>query len=254
MAAITTGLALAIAGTAAAAGGVASSVIGSKAATKAGEQQAAGQQSAIDEQRRQFEIAQGNSKPFIEAGQQSIGQIMEALKSGKFGLGSTGEFKAPTLEEVQQTPGWQFALQQGNKGILQASAATGGAISGGTSKALQTFGTNLGSSTYNDAFQRAMATYGTKLAAQGQEFSQLLAPAQIGSGSTAQLNQTGSTTSTNISQLMAGIGSSKAAGTLGSANSVTGGINSATSGITEAMLLAKLLGKTSTGDGIASNG
>ena len=217
---ISVGTALAIGGISAA-GAIGSSVIGSKAASSAAKQQAAGQQAGIDETRREFDIAQGNSKPFVDAGQQSIGQLMEALKSGKFGVGSTGniptDFKAPTLEEAQQTPGYQFAAQQGSKGILQASAASGGAISGGTSKALQGYETNLANTTYGDAFARKMqeyqanlAGYGTRLAGNQQEFSQLFAPAQLGSGATSSINQTGSTSASNIAQLMAGIGSSKA--------------------------------------------
>ncbi len=254
------------AGIASAVGSTASSVIGSKAAGKAADQQATQDQAAIAEQKREFDRAQENSQPFIQAGQQSIGQLMEAIKAGKFGAGSTGaapqftggDFKAPTLEEVQQTPGYQFSAQQGSKGILQGAAAAGGAISGGTLKSLDAFNTNLANSTYGDAFNRALSTYnaglskyqtqlagyGAGLAGQQQEFGQLLAPAQIGSGSNANLNATGQSSANSIAQLMQGIGNSKAAGTIGSANSLAGGISGATSGISDALLLSKLFGKT----------
>ena len=250
---IATGTALALGALASAGGGIASSVIGSKASNKAATQQAAGQQAGIDETRRQFDVSQANSQPFVEAGQQSIGSLMDALKSGKFGVGSAGaapaDFKAPTLEEVQQTPGYQFAAQQGSKGILQASAAGGGGISGGTSKALQGYQTNLANTTYGDAFSRAMqayqsqlAGYGTRLAANQQEFGQMFAPAQLGAGATANLNQIGGNASSTIAQLMAGIGSSRAAGTMGGAASIANGIGGATNSISQSLLLAKLLG------------
>ena len=250
---IATGTALALGALASAGGGIASSVIGSKASNKAATQQAAGQQAGIDETRRQFDVSQANSQPFVEAGQQSIGSLMDALKSGKFGVGSAGaapaDFKAPTLEEVQQTPGYQFAAQQGSKGILQASAAGGGGISGGTSKALQGYQTNLANTTYGDAFSRAMqayqsqlAGYGTRLAANQQEFGQMFAPAQLGAGATANINQIGANASSTIAQLMAGIGSSRAAGTMGGAASIANGIGGATNSISQSLLLAKLLG------------
>ena len=250
---IATGTALALGALAGAGGGIASSVIGSKASNKAATQQAAGQQAGIDETRRQFDVSQANSQPFVEAGQQSIGSLMDALKSGKFGLGSAGaapaDFKAPTLEEVQQTPGYQFAAQQGSKGILQASAAGGGGISGGTSKALQGYQTQLANTTYGDAFSRAMqayqsqlAGYGTRLAANQQEFGQMFAPAQLGAGATANLNQIGGNASSTIAQLMAGIGSSRAAGTMGGAASIANGVGGATNSISQSLLLAKLLG------------
>ena len=250
---IATGTALALGALASAGGGIASSVIGSKASNKAATQQAAGQQAGIDETRRQFDVSQANSQPFVEAGQQSIGSLMDALKSGKFGVGSAGaapaDFKAPTLEEVQQTPGYQFAAQQGSKGILQASAAGGGGISGGTSKALQGYQTQLANTTYGDAFSRAMqayqsqlAGYGTRLAANQQEFGQMFAPAQLGAGATANINQIGANASSTIAQLMAGIGSSRAAGTMGGAASIANGIGGATNSISQSLLLAKLLG------------
>jgi|TARA_R110000868_G_scaffold341748_3_gene602571 hypothetical protein len=252
---VATGTALALAGLSAA-GAIGSSAIGSRAAGKAAEQQAQGQQGAIDETRRQFDISQANSQPFVQAGQQSIGTLMDALRSGRFGVGSAGaapaDFKAPTLEEVQQTPGYQFAAQQGSKGILQASAAGGGGISGGTSKALQGYQTQLANTTYGDAFSRAMqayqsqlAGYGTRLAANQQEFGQMLAPAQLGAGATAQINQIGGNASSNIAQLMAGIGSSRAAGTIGGATSIANGISGATNSISQAMLMAKLFGSPS---------
>ena len=258
--AISVGTALAIGAAATAGTAITTGVMGAKAAGKAANQQAAGQQAGLDETRRQFDVSQANSQPFVEAGQQSIGSLMDALKSGKFGLGSAGaapaDFKAPTLEEVQQTPGYQFAAQQGSKGILQASAAGGGGISGGTSKALQGYQTNLANTTYGDAFSRAMqayqsqlAGYGTRLAANQQEFGQMFAPAQLGAGATANINQIGGNASSNIAQLMAGIGSANAAGTIGGSRQITSGMNSAANSISQGMYLSKLAGKTSGGGG-----
>lgn len=251
---VATATALALAGLAAA-GSIGSAVIGSNAASTASQQQATSDQAAIAEQQRQFNIEQQNSAPFVSAGQQSIGDVMAGINSGKFGPGSTGavpaNFTAPTLAEAQASPGYEFAAQQGSKGILEASAASGGAISGGTSKALQGYETNLANSTYGDVFSRAMqgyqanlAGYGAKLAGQQQEFGQLFAPAQLGSGSTAAINQTGSTSATNIAQLMQSLGTSQAAGTVGSANAISSGIGGATNGISQALLLSKLFGKT----------
>ena len=257
---VATGTALLIAGLAGAGASAASGAMGAKAAGKAANQQAAGQQAGLDETRRQFDVSQSNSQPFVEAGQQSIGSLMDALKSGKFGLGSAGaapaDFKAPTLEEVQQTPGYQFAAQQGSKGILQASAAGGGGISGGTSKALQGYQTQLANTTYGDAFSRAMqayqsqlAGYGTRLAANQQEFGQMFAPAQLGAGATANINQIGGNASSTIAQLMAGIGSTNAAGTIGGSRQITSGMNSAANSISQAMLMNVLFGKSGIGGG-----
>lgn len=228
----------------AAAGGVASSVIGSNAATSAANTQANAQEQGIAEQQREFNTEQQNAAPFVQAGQTSIGQLMTDLGNGTFGPGSIPQFTAPTLAQAEQTPGYQFTQQQGQKGIEEAAAAAGGAVSGGTLKAAANFNQGLASTYYQQAFNNALSQYGAQLSRQSQAFGQLLAPIQIGSGSTANLNSTQAGTSSSIAQLMGQIGASQAAGTVGSANAITGGLGTATNGITQALLLGKLLGGT----------
>ena len=70
----------------------------------------------------------------------------------------------------------------------------------------------------------------------------MFAPAQLGAGATANINQIGGNASSTIAQLMAGIGSSRAAGTMGGAASIANGIGGATNSISQSLLLAKLLG------------
>lgn len=239
-------------------GSIFSGLLGSSASKKAAEQQQQATQAGINEQQREFDIANERSRPFVQAGQQSIGTLMDLLRSGQFGFGSTGtadipQFHAPTLEDARNSPGYEFARQQGNKGILQGAAAAGGNIGGGTLRALDSFGTGLADSTYGNVFNRALDTYkanltgyGTKLAAQQQEFGQLLAPAQIGSGSTANLNATQATSASSIAQLMQNLGTSAAAGTVGSSNAIAGGIGGATNSLSQSLLLNNLgLGKPS---------
>ena len=183
-----------------------SGIEGSNAAKTASSQEVNQQQQALDFQKQMFATQQANQAPYLAAGNTSLGKLMGDLQSGQLGPGSlgavpqfTGSFSAPTLAEAQQTPGYQFTAQQGSKGILQGAGAAGGAISGGTLKALDSFNTGLADSTYNDVFNRALQTYNTGLQgyqaqlqgyqtganAQQQGFNQLLAPAQLGENATA---------------------------------------------------------------------
>ncbi len=244
-----TALALTLAGLSAA-GALGGAAIQGSAAKSAAQTQANAGNQAIDFQKQIFQQQQENQQPFLNAGSQSIGQLMQALQSGKFGPGSTGpvpqftkgDFTAPTLEEARSSPGYQFTAQQGNKGILQGAAAAGGAISGGTLKALDSFNTGLADSTYNDVFNRSLSTYneglskyqaqlqgyGAGLAGQQQEFNQLFAPAQLGENASANIGQTGSQLGQSVGNLMTGIGNAQAAGTVGSANAYSGALSSAT--------------------------
>lgn len=242
----------------AAAGSVGGAAIGAHASGKAADQQAAANQAAIDEQRRQSEQAQQNSAPYLEAGKTSIGRLMQMLESGHFNVGDapkfTGEFHTPTLEEARATPGYQFTRDEGAKLLERQAAAKGQVLGGGQLQALDRFGTGLADSTYNDVFNRSLSTYnaglsgyqaqlagyGADLAGKSQEFGELFAPAQLGSGQANSINSLGANSATSIGQLMQGIGNAQASGTVGTANSINSGIGNATSGITDAVLLKSL--------------
>jgi len=134
-------------------------IAGRHAAGTAAGQQVQGGQEAID-------YIKQIMGPYLGAGSTSIGNIMDLLNSGKFGAGSneaapkfTGTFTPPTKEELQNFPGYQFAREQGEKGILSGAAAAGGNISGGTMRALSGFNQNLAENTYQQMFQNAMQTY-----------------------------------------------------------------------------------------------
>lgn len=200
-----TGATAAIIGGIGAAGSVASSAIGAHAAG-----------SAADKQR-------SANQPYTDAGYADLAKLQEGLNNGTFGPGSIPAFKAPTLDEARNTPGYQFALEQGNKGILQGSAAMGGAISGGTLKSLAQYDTGLADTTYGDVFSRAMQTYQASLQGQNQAYQQLLTPTELGQSSAVNTGNAG------------------AAGDVGTANAVNSGIGGLTSTIQQSSLLSLLL-------------
>lgn len=255
-------IALAVAGLASAVGGVASSAIGANAAQSAAGEQVQQQEQALQFQQQMWNQQQANQAPFVSAGQQSITQIMKDLQSGKYGPGSLpavptapGAFQAPTLAQAEQTPGYQFTEQQGTAGILKGAAGAGGAISGGTLKALDQYNQGLATTTYGNVFNQALQGYNANLSqygaqlsqyqtaqgAQQQAFQQELAPAEVGEGAIANLNQSGSQVAQNIGQIYGNIGNSQAAGTVGAANAVTSGITGATNSISQIALLNSLL-------------
>ncbi len=243
-------------------GNLLSGIMGNNAAHTAADQQAAAGQQAIDFQKSIFDQQQKNQQPYLDAGSTSIGHLMQLIGSGKFGADSTGtvpeyngHFTAPTLEEARNSPGYQFTAQQGSKGVLQGSAAAGGAISGGTLKALDSFNTGLADQTYGNVFNRSLSTYqtglqdyqaklagyGAKLAGQQQEFGQEFAPAQLGENATQNLNTQGGQVATNVGNLMTQVGNAQAAGTVGGANAIGGAVSGGLNGLTQSLLFSKLL-------------
>lgn len=234
------------------------------AAKQAADAQVAAQQQGLNSIQGIMGTQQANANPFINAGHDSLATLMTALSNGTFGVGSAGAvpaytggtFKAPTLQDAQNDPGYQFTAQQGNKGILQGAAAAGGAISGGTLKALGQFNSGLANSTYNDVFNRSMSTfntglaahqaqlqdYGAKLQGNQQEFNQLFSPTQLGAQEANSLNGTLSQQGENIANLYTNQGNARAAGIIGANNAGTSGWQSALNSFTSPSTLSGLMG------------
>jgi hypothetical protein len=249
---LTVGAGLAIAGGVSAAGGITSAVIGSNAAKTAAQEQEAGESNAINEENQIIGLQEQNQAPYLSLGQTGISNLMAALQNGTYGPGSNPNFTAPTLQDLQNYPGFQFSVQQGEKNIGEAQAASGGAFTGGTIKAEDQYATNLGTTTYGNEFNQALSTYEANLGKQAQEFQQLITPVQIGEGSAASLNSSIGGTGANISQLLASLGATQAAGTVGSANAISSGISGATSNISSLLLLGQLLNGQGGGTGVTT--
>lgn len=69
-------------------------------------------------------------------------------------------FAAPTAQQMQQDPGYQFRLQEGQRALDMSAAARGTLRGGAQLKALQGYGQQLGSQEYQNAYNRAKDTYG----------------------------------------------------------------------------------------------
>ncbi len=223
-------------------GAVAGSVIGSNGAKTAANQQANAEQQALDFQKQQYATNQGNQQPFIQAGQGSIQKLIDSINNGTFGPGSlptfqTGAFKLPTLEEAKQTPGYQFAQQQGELGINRGAAAAGGAFTGGTLKSLSEFNSGLATTTYQQQVQNALGSYQALLAgnqqnynqlasAQQQEYNQIAGVASLGENAAANTGNAGIASGAQIGQTLGNLGTAQASGTVGSANAINSGIGS----------------------------
>ncbi len=205
-----------------AAAGAAETAAASRYAT---DQQVAQQNKALEFQQQQYSTNQANESPFVSAGQTSVGSLMNGFSNGTFGPGSIPAFQAPTLEEAQQTPGYQFTQQQGEKGIERGAAAAGGAFTGGTLKSLAGYDSVLANSTYQQVFNNALSGYQTKLASQNQSFNQLSAVAGLGQNAAAQVGNSGAQAASTIGSTLTNLGATQAAGTLGGAAAFGQGVN-----------------------------
>lgn len=114
---------------------------------------------------------------------------------------------ATPYQGFQATPGFQFALDQGNNSVNALAGARGGLNSGRTLQDLSTFNMGMANQEYGNFLNRL-----TGLAGAGQSAAGMQANAATNAAS-------------GVSNALSGIGNAQSAGTIGAANGIAGGIN-----------------------------
>lgn len=171
-------------------GGAMSSNAQKKAGQQAADVQTAASEAGIAEQRRQFEAVQELLKPYVEAGNKSLGGQLDLA-----GLnGNTAQDAA--IQALQQSPQFTSLLARGENSILQNASATGGLRGGNTQAALAQFSPALLAKTINDQYTR------------------LGGLTSLGQNAAAGVGNAGLRTGNNIADLLSQIGSAQAGGAL----------------------------------------
>ena len=154
-------------------------------------------QQAMNYTQGMYNQSASNLNPFISAGQGATNQLQQ-------GLGPNGALgRQFTLADFQNSPGYQFQMQQGLNAIQNSAAARGGAMSGGVQKALQQYGTGLAEQSFGQERNAFMAN-------QQQNINALGGLAGRGENAAGTLGQFGMQTANMISQDYKGIGNAQA--------------------------------------------
>jgi hypothetical protein len=192
--------------------GLAGAVISSNAAQSAAQTQADAAGAASQVQQTQFQQQQANLAPWVAAGTGALNTLQQGLAPG-------GEFNKPfTMADFQQDPGMNFQKQQGAAAIGAQGAAAGKTFAPGTTAALEAQNQGLAATSYQNAFANYMGQEGRVLGA-----TQSLA--NVGQTATGQLNAAGGTMAANVGSNIIGAGNAQAAGQVGSANAISGGLS-----------------------------
>lgn len=227
----------------AAAGGVASAVIGSNAAKSAADTQANAEESAAQLQQQQYDQERSDLQPYRDLGTSAIPQLQTALSNPLL----TATFTAPTEAEAAATPGYQFTLDQGLKAQQNSASARGLGSSGAAIKGAESYATGLADSTYNDVYNRDLTTFNTNQTTASNNVNRLLGIVGTGQNAAAMTGSLGAQATNGITNSLTSAGAATAAGTVGSSNALTSGLTSALGGGTNSLLLSALLNKGSTG-------
>jgi len=124
-----------------------------------------------------------------------------------------------TGQDLQNEPGYQFGLSEGEKGINRATAARGGYDSGSTLKSLLKYNQDYAGTKYDQAFNRDQIY-------KNQVYNQLAGISGTGQTATAQTAALGANTANQIGQNYQNAGDARAAGIMGVGNAINQGIGS----------------------------
>lgn len=185
---------------------VGSSLIGASAAKSAASTQSAAADRAAELQNQQFQQTRQDQMPWLRAGEQALNKLIPLTDYQKFGM-----------DQFQQDPGYAFRLSEGQKALDRSAAARGGLISGSALKAATRYGQDMGSQEYQNAFNR----YQTERSAMLNPLQSL---AGVGQTTATNLGTAGAANAANVGNLITGGAAANAAGQVGMANALTGGL------------------------------
>lgn len=253
--------ALLIGGALSGGGSILSGILGSDASENAAAQQEKAQQQVFNTTAAAVQGGQANVganigianqdlgnasnlfNPYVSQGQTALNSLQGLISGPNSPLVTPFSF---TQADLQNSPGYQFTLQQGQQAIQRAAAAQGGLFSSGTLKSLAGYTTGTADQYFNSAYNQALGTYNTNTNTALQKISSLQNLANLGYGATgAQAGLAGQQAANSLqgaefgSQLglegaqaeggaLSAQGNAAAAGTIGSTNALTQGIAGAT--------------------------
>ena len=199
---------------------VGSAYMGSQASKSAASTQANAAAQASDAQRAMFERQVELQEPFRQAGLKGQNRLLELLGLGEdktapsYGKYATAEFG---MDKFTADPGYAFRMSEGMKALERSAAARGGLLSGATLKGTQRYGQDLASQEYQNAFNRYQAERAGTLNPYQALAGTAQTSANVLTGAAGNLGQ-------QLGSNIIGAGNAQAAGQIGQANAIVGGL------------------------------
>lgn len=123
-----------------------------------------------------------------------------------------------TLADFQKDPGYQFRMDEGQKGLERSAAARGGLLSGATLKATDRYTQDYASGEFSNAYNRFNNDRTTR-------FNRLSAVAGTGQTATTNLASIGTNVASSVADTTLQGGNARAAGYIGQGNAINSGIS-----------------------------
>lgn len=215
-------------------------------------------QNALNFQQTEFNTQQANEAPWLQAGKSGLTQLQGLLNTGSGGLLSSypgGSFQSPSLQQAENEPGYQFALQQGEGALQNSAAAKGNLLSANNMEALNNYANQYGEQNYQNVYNRTLQNYNTNYNTwanqQNNEFNRLAAISGVGQTAANTLGQEGQAAAQNEGNISLTTGAQQgqdiqnaaaatASGYVGGANAWSGALGGTANSLTQLALLNQL--------------
>lgn len=224
-------------------GFAAAAAVGAIGSVVAGGEQASGQEAAANTQQNMFNTIVGQEQPFLQGGygaETTLNQLMGTAAPTGAGGTATGttlpggyltQTFNPTQADLENYPGYQFQLSQGDLAVNSANSSGGSALSGPALKSLMSYDQGLAASNYQNYFNQFQTQ-------QNNIFNRLSNIATMGQNAAGNLGSAGANLGSGIAQAQAA-----------AAGSIAGGISGATNNIGQSILLSNLMNNGGVGGG-----
>lgn len=187
------------------------------AANKASDAQVQAANTAAQTQLGMYNTTRADLSPYRDIGKTASDTLTSKLS----------DLTAPiTMDQatLEKTPGYQFNLTQGLKGVQNSAAARGLGTSGAALKGAATFATGLADSTYQNQFANAVTN-------QTNAFNRLKSLVDTGENASAQTGSAGAVAANGAASAQIGAGNAQAAGANATGAAVSSAVNNIGSGI-----------------------
>lgn len=225
---------------ASAAATIGSSALSASAAGSAASEQGQAAQNALNNQNQVWGQVQNYFSPYVNAGNSAISNYssqLPGLANSTQNIQTPGTYQSFNPSDLAATPGYQFTLNQGLQATQNGFSSQGLNNSGAATKGAAQYASGLASNTYNQQLQNYMQQ-------QGQQYNQGLSNANfslnqnqttanmlqnaagLGQNAVSSLSGAGLGSAQQVNNLLTQQGNAAAAGTIGQANALSGGLNS----------------------------
>jgi len=224
-------------------------LLGSSASEEAAQQYEQALQQGMNFLQNEQQTGIAGTAPFLAGGQQGATTLAGLMSTPGAGLLTpwTQQFTPLSGAQVQQTPGYQFQLQQGENAIQNSAAGQGSLLTGRTLGALNNFAQGTANQAYQqygveDPLLQYQSAYQSFLNNQQNTYNMLSGLSNQGLQAAGMQNNLLTGLGGDIASMMGQKGAAAAGGTIGSANAWSNAIGGLSNNFGSMGMLQGLMG------------